>query len=41
MLESFQFAALTLPDSDGVLHELQLAIVSEIGDRKDGLENGL
>jgi hypothetical protein len=41
MLESFQLPALALPNSDRVLDELKLAVIAEVGDRKDGLEDGL
>ena len=40
-MQTFQVSALALPVTNGVIHELQLRYVAEVGDRKNGLKHRL
>ena len=41
VLQTLELSALALPDPDGVLHELELAVLAEVGDGEDRLEDRL
>ena len=40
-MQPFQVAALALPVADRIIDELELAHAAEIGNRENGVENGL
>ena len=41
VMQPFQVAALAFPVADRIIDELQIADAAKIGDRKNGIENGL